>query len=258
MNDDRDHKCIDSDQLLMTTKLNIEKFGLQVIMVDSTSYSPSFAYSIGLWESYNHPEIICFGLPKDLGHAIINDVAEIIKNGEKINEQKIYTDIFKDSRAAFLKVDQRNIDDYFGAALNFYQENSFDALQLVWTDRNDRLPWEENFEEEFLFKQPLLDRNADFKFNEPENFTTFTTRQWVDDQKPILRVVHDNDGDWQFLTGDQMPEDIKIVALKELVSSDNTLNDLFDLDYGEAAEREFTGGPWTRNKIGKEEENGSH
>ncbi|MDR0265416.1 MAG: hypothetical protein LBJ04_19525 [Sphingobacterium sp.] len=30
--------------------------------------------------------------------------------------------------------------------------------------------------------------------------TTFTTRQWIEESKPILRVVHDNDGDWQFLT----------------------------------------------------------
>jgi hypothetical protein len=254
MHDDRAHKCIDSDQLLNNTKLNIEKFGLQVIMVNSTGYSPSFTYSIGLWKSYEHPEIICFGLSKDLGHGIINDVAEIIKNGEKISEGKIYTEIFKDSRAAFLKVDKRNIDDYFGAALNYYQEVSFDALQLVWTDRNDRLPWEKNFEEEFLFKQPLLDRNADFKFNEPKNLTTFTTRQWVEERKPILRVVHDLDGDWQFLTGDQLPGDINIVALDELISKDNTLNEVFDLEYGEGAEREFIGGQWTRTKTESDKE----
>jgi hypothetical protein len=131
---------------------------------------------------------------------------------------------------------------------------AFDALQLIWTDRNDKFPWEENFEEEFIYKQPLLDRNADFKFREPRNLATFTTKQWLELRKPILRVVHEHDGDWQFLTGDQMLEDMKIVSLEQLVSQDNTLNELFDLDYGEEAERESIGGRWTRNKFENEEE----
>lgn len=249
MTTENEHNCIDKDDLLNDTKSNIDKFGLQVIMVGSTSYSPSFAYSIGLTQTYNHPEIICFGLPNGIGHGLINDIAEIIKKGETIDTEKIYTEIFKDSRAAFIKVDKRNINDYFGAALNYYGNKSFNALQVVWTDRNDKLPWEENFEEEFLYKQPLLDRNADFKFNEPKNLAIFTTRQWLDEKRPILRIVHDIDGDWQFLTGDQLAEDIKIVALEELIKRDNTLNEVFDLEYGEEAERDFIGGQWTRNNV---------
>jgi hypothetical protein len=251
---DKEHKCVDKDELLDKTKLNIEKFGLQVIMVNSTGYSPSFAYSIGLWETYKHPEIICFGLPNDLGHAIINDVAEIIKQGLTLKINENYADIFKDSRAEFLKVDERNIENYFGVALEHYKDEKFNALQLVWTDRNDKFPWEQNFEEEFIYKQPLLDRNSDFKFREPKNLTTFTTRQWLELRKPILRVVHDHEGDWQFLTGDQMPDDIKIVALEQLVLRDKTLNDVFDLDYGEAADRDSIGGQWTRSKVENEEE----
>lgn len=248
MTEENNHDCISKDDLLEKTKLNIEKFGIQVIMIASTDYLPSFAYSIGLTKTFNHPEIICFGLSKGLGHQIINDVAEIIKKGEVIEIGKIYSEIFENSRATFLKVDQRNIADYFGAALNFYENEEFSALQLIWTDRNDRFPWENNFEEEFLFKQPLLDRNADFKYYEPKNLTTFTTRQWLEENKPILRVVHDDDGDWQFLTGDQMPEDIKIVALEELIKRDNSLNEVFDLEYGEEAERDFLGAKWKRNK----------
>lgn len=126
---DKEHKCVDRNELLEQTKLNIDKFGLQVIMVSSTSYSPSFAYSIGLWETYKHPEIICFGLPDNLGHAIINDVAEMIKQGVAIKIGENYTDIFKDSRATFLRVDKRNIDDYFAVALEYYGSQQFEALQ---------------------------------------------------------------------------------------------------------------------------------
>lgn len=39
-----------------------------------------------------------------------------------------------------------------------------------------------------------------------------------------------------------MPEGIEIVALEQLVLSDKTLNDVFELDYGEAADRGLVGG----------------
>jgi len=249
MKESKGHKCIDQDELLTQTKTNIGKFGLQVIMVESTDYLPSFAYSIGVYETYKHPEIICFGLSNNLGHAIINDVAELIKNGEIIKTNKNYDNIFDNSRAEFLLVDKKNISDYFGAAINYYNNEDFPAFQLVWTDKNNKFPWEKDFEEKFIYQQPLLDRNVSFKFREPKSLATFTTRQWLELGKPILRVVHDKDGDWQFLTGDQTLEDARIVALEQLVIKDKTLNEVFDLDYGEAAEREIIGGRWTRAKA---------
>jgi hypothetical protein len=250
MTTEKEHNCRDDEQ----TASHIEKYGLSVIIIEATSYLPSFAYSIGLWQKFKHPEIICFGLKTQTLHTIINDIADIVRNGQTIYLGKIYNEIFENSSAKFLKVDSRSLSDYFGTAINYYDTNDFPALQLVWTDRNDKFPWEENFEEEFLYKQPLLDRNADFKFREAKRLATFTTRQWIEQQKPILRVVHDNDGDWQFLTGDQMPDDIKIVALEELILRDKTLNEVFDLGYGEGAEREFIGGQWTRNKVEYDDE----
>lgn len=254
MDKGKEHNCISKDELLVQTKTNIDKYGLQVIMVSGSSYSPSFAYSVGLFDTYKQPEIICFGLPDKLGHEIINEVADLIKNGENIKTYTNYDNIFKGSRAEFLSVDERNIDDYFGAALNYYEKTKFPAVQLVWTDRNDKFPWEEDFEEKFLYYQPLLDRNADFKFREAKNLGIFTTRQWLDLDKPILRVVHEIDGDWQFLTGDQMPGDIRLVTLEQMVIKDKTLNEVFGLDYGYSMDRDFIGGEWSKIKLDDEED----
>ncbi|MCH7391140.1 DUF4262 domain-containing protein [Acinetobacter dispersus] len=255
MNTDHPHNCPTLDALINTIKLNIEKYGLQVIGISATDYLPSFSYSIGLFESYQHPEIICFGLPTDLAHTIINDVANLIKNGEKIALNQEYGDqIFKETRAQFLPVDVKNIEDYFGAALNYYQHDNFSALQLVWADRNNKLPWEDGFEEEFIYDQPLLDRNADFKFREAKNLGIFTTRQWLEYDQPILRVVHDTDGDWQFLTGNQQPDDIRLVALEQMILKDPSLNDIFDLGYGQVAERNFIGDGWERLDLDEHQE----
>jgi len=250
-----DHQCPDRSELLKRTKLNIEKFGLQVMSIDHTDYSPPFSYSIGLYESYGHPEIICFGLSAKLCHTILNHIAEVIQSGEAIQLEHEYSNIFfKDSRCQFLKVDAKNMNDYFGIAQSYYVDKKFPALQLVWTDRNDKFPWEEGFQEEFLYNQPLLDRNMNFKFREPTNLGIFTTRQWIESQQPILTVLHEKNGDWQFLTaGPLADDDYKLVGLKHLIDQDPTLNEIFDLQYGQAADRKFIGDEWVITDLEDED-----
>lgn len=244
-------KCVHTDrndELLA----DIEKYGLTVVLIQATEYLPSFAYTIGLWKNFKHPEIIGFGLKIETLHIILNDVAELVKSGQRIELHKNYPDIFENGKTEFISVDKRNLTDYFGTAINIYDTEDFPAIQLVWTDRNDKSPWETDFEEDFKFRQPLLDRNADFKFIEEKNLGIFTTRQWLELEKPVLRVIHDIDGDWQFLTGDQLPEDIRLVSLEEIIKRDTTLNDVFNLDYGESANREFINGKWLRAKEDNE------
>ena len=50
----------------------IEEFGWFVGMFESTNNEPSFAYTIGLWKTFSHPEIISFGLPIETLQTILN------------------------------------------------------------------------------------------------------------------------------------------------------------------------------------------
>lgn len=236
---------MDDDKLIE----DIKRFGWAVMLMEATDYLPSFAYTVGLWRSYNHPEIISFGLTTTTLHSILNIGGELVKDGHNLEVGRDYDDFFENGIVQFIQVDPRNLKDYFGYGIWFNGTSDFPALQLVWKDRNERYPWDKGFEADFKYRQPLLDRNADFKFREEKDLAVFTSRQWIEDEKPILRVVHHEDGDWQFFTGDPMPEDIKIVALEEMTLRDKSLNDLFNLDFGEEAERGFVGDKWIRSKM---------
>lgn len=245
-----EHSCIDEAKIWK----DIEKFGWTVLLLEKTDYLPSFAYTVGLWQNYQHPEIISFGFSNETLHSLLNIAGEMVKDGQKM-ELGTNSDAFlENGDVQFLKVDPRNISDYFGMAIDWYKTAEFPAIQMVWTDRNNKFPWEKEYEKEFEHRQPLLDRNADFKYREEKNLGIFTTRQWLELGKPILHVVHDNNGDWQFLTGDQMPDDAKLVALEKMTIKDNTLNEVFNLEYGEQARREFIGGQWTRTKTEDDDE----
>jgi hypothetical protein len=240
-----EHPCGDDDKLIS----DIEKFGFAVIIIEATNYLPSFSYTVGLFAKYNHPELIAFGLSPKTLHAILNIGGEMVKKGQLLKTATDYLEFFESGGVKFLQVDPKNTRDYFGYAIWFNKTTEFPSLQLVWTDRQGRYPWEDDFENDLKGKQPLLDRNAHFKYKEAPNLAVFTTRQHLTMDKPIVMVVHDEEGEWQFLTGDQLPGDIKIVSLEGMVKRDKSLNDLFNLDYGEYAERKHPGAPWIRGIV---------
>lgn len=235
-----------SDQYSNKLTDDILKYGFEVIMVPQTNYLPSFAYTVGLWKSYKHPELISLGLPIDILHTMLNTVVfEVIKRKKLIEIGRNYHDIVEKYPVQFLTVDKRNIPDYFGQTISYYQTVDFPALQLIWPDDKGIFPYESDFREDLIYLQPLLDRNADFKFREDKLCPVFTTSAWLEKQQPIVDVIHDKEGHWFFLPLGE--PDWKIMSLEELIKVDPTLNDVFDLDYGECANREFVGGRWERD-----------
>lgn len=226
----------------------IEEFGWTVVALDATDYLPSFAYTLGLWKNYQHPEIIAFGLPVNMLHTILNEAGAIIKSGQSLKLHQPYTEFFENGKASFLPVDELNFEDYFNYATELNGVATFPAYELVWTDRNLKFPWEEGFEAEFKFKQPLLDRNANFKFFEEKNLEVLCSKGFNEGQ-PIVKVIHTLEGDWEFQTSGHTLEYSQFMALEDLIIKDPSLNDLFDLDYGQKAERKSPSEKWNKSLL---------
>jgi len=68
------------------------------------------------------------------------------------------------------------------------------------------------------------------------------------EDKAILKVIHDAEGNWRFLSSAD-DADLKESTLGALVAQDKSLNDLFDLDYGQMAERKSRGDKWERRLL---------
>ena len=93
-----------------------------------------------------------------------------------------------------------------------------------------------------------------FKFSDSADKAIFTCNHVIDEKCPILYATHDNDGDWQFLCGqnDHAEENAKIISLKNAVELDKTLNDLYEMPNGIGAERVGIGEKWKLFKISTE------
>jgi hypothetical protein len=76
-------------------------------------------------------------------------------------------------------------------------------------------------------------------FSDPENAASFVCSCVHRRQKPLLRVVHDEDGEWQFLCGDAEHLDPKpvIVCLGCMIEREPSLLKLSKLPLDACAER---------------------
>lgn len=78
------------------------------------------------------------------------------------------------------------------------------------------------------------------------NIYVFTTKYVIKRGSPIVRVLHDEDGDWQFLGNeDNLQEtDAMVVSLREIIEFDETLSKIIDLPIGKQAIRNSIGDDW--------------
>ena len=213
-------------------------------MMEKTDYLPAFCYSIGLYQEYGHPEIICFGLKTELIQRLVNDACVLIKEGRALQPYTEYNDFLNGCSVQFIPVHKDYYPNYLGHGGFFYGDTDFPALQLVWSNKEHRYPWEEEAGDTWRSKQPLLDRDTNFRFYEEGRLLVYTNRQVLEGH-PILYVLHENDGNWQFYSGCE-PDfaDVELALLEEITELDPSVNQLYHLGYNQYAWRSDAEGKW--------------
>jgi hypothetical protein len=91
-------------------------------------------------------------------------------------------------------------------------------------------------------------------FSDALNTAVFTTRFVISENSPILFVYHFEDGYWQFSGPEDevKNEDIKLVALSEIIKIDPTILEISDLPYSWEATRSHIGSSWIKRKFDDE------
>lgn len=141
----------------------IDEHGWQVMSVrpgmDDEDKS-SWSYSSGLYYHYQHPEIIVFNEPTDLQASMINAIGDRVKEGEKFEPGKSYSDIIGDFDVQLRPVHFSHYWDWVSFACWFYDndETSFPLLQCFYPDMSGKFPWEPGCEQWAIDQQPFLDK----------------------------------------------------------------------------------------------------
>jgi hypothetical protein len=150
--------------------------------------APPWAYSVGMWVSYQAPELVMCGLPVDNAAAVINAIGARMADGVRFGaDDVIEAGGLSDALAPLHRESSREIagavpsaasvlggslpaalalrpvdlswratDGLLGISNAFYGLVRPSYLQIVWSDGNGAFPWERGFEPALDRMQPLL------------------------------------------------------------------------------------------------------
>lgn len=230
---------------------DVQRYGWHVVMIEDNPIGPKFAYSIGMFHTLNHPEIIIFGFDnvRTMGN-IINLIGEEVRSGKRFEDCHEADQILEGYSCAFRNVPADVYPDYLGYAMWYYRPDEFPVLQCIWPDRSGNYPWQSACHAATKERQPILGQVFGWPFDEPKNRAVFTTDRVLDGTHPVLHVTHDKDGDWQFLCGTtSSPESGRVVSMKSIIRLHPSLSELSDPPEGWTAIRKSPKSAWQRRRI---------
>jgi hypothetical protein len=138
---------------------DVKKDGWHVMNVLPERDEPGWAFTIGLYETFRHPEVILFGLRGDTMHHLLNNVGEAVKGGRAYASEETDEDLLSGYLCAFRNVLPRWYEHTVGYARWYYEGSRFPLLQLFWPDRDGRFPWEAKCSRDVQRLQPRLFEN---------------------------------------------------------------------------------------------------
>lgn len=132
-----------SDDKERLVRDDVKRDGWSLIyVVDEDEVAPPFAYSVGFFESFRHPEIIICGMTEPLSNALINNMGVRIGNeGVRYEGGRYYDDILERFDCYMHPVPEDCFPDYVGWDLWYYDGYGFPLLQCVYSCDRGRFPW---------------------------------------------------------------------------------------------------------------------
>jgi hypothetical protein len=140
---------------------NVRNHGCHIVGIPDAN--PPFAFSIGLFLNYGHPELIIFGQRSENAQAIINLVRDRVAEGHTFVDGDICSDLLEnDYKLGFWQVPFKAYPEYLGTAVWFYSNSqlAFPCLQIIWQDVNRHFPWETECRADVKEDQPLLKKTV--------------------------------------------------------------------------------------------------
>lgn len=244
---------------------NILRVGWAVVGIDPSAISAAWAFSVGIFHTFCRPELAMFGLRVSDMEAVLNLLANDVKNGVSLRPGEERFGVIDKYPIQVREVHPSWARDLFGWALWFYRSAPPLFLQVVWPDRNGRFPSDSGCEQECQMSQPMLwipkeehpisawtfaIQETDWPFAEPQDTEALTTKRIAFKNDPVLTVSHDPDGTWQFLDGQSHDvDDLILLHLRHVMDKYPEIGELADLPVGMEARRKDSGSEWSVTPI---------
>jgi hypothetical protein len=128
------------DDMLARHKVDIAKNGFSLQAVIGDASTPPYVYTIGLSQTFSHPEIFLVGMHPQEAAALIVDAISLIKQGKRFDKPVFVADIIPGFEIPFRPIAEDSVMDHGATGLEIL--GPFDAVQMFYPDPEGHVPWE--------------------------------------------------------------------------------------------------------------------
>lgn len=118
--------------------------------------TPGYTYTIGFETSYDHPEVVIFGLQPVMARGLIEMLAVHIDAGGVIPDGMFVGLLDNDLPAGDAAGRHGGARRLFAGATRFHGRDDYRVCQFVWPDRNGKMPWDEGYDNRLRLAQPVI------------------------------------------------------------------------------------------------------
>lgn len=135
---------------------DVAQFGFHVVAVSFEGEPAGHAFTVGLFRTFDHPELAIFGLAPEEAAKAVSLAAGRVREGGRLDAGEIAEGIVDGRAVAFRRIVPRHLPAHLGHAVWYHGGALFPALQGVWSDDEGHFPWDRWFRRELRDRQPCL------------------------------------------------------------------------------------------------------
>jgi hypothetical protein len=230
----------EADKKLLAT---IEQHDCAVLCIEADDDGPSVAFSVGLFQRFQQPEILISGLPTPSGQKIINACRDRLREGHTFRPGFSYGPFVEGRRIAMRVLHADHYEGYLGTARWLYDGDEFPCLQAFWPDAQGRFPWDDGCDASVSESQPRLDHPWAFR-GEPVGKRIWLDQRVADPGDPILRIDRLEPSEWRFSCDLGATAAYIRPPLWQALQRDPTLTAAAKMPIGGTLIRQDAGQPW--------------
>lgn len=135
---------------------DIAEYGWHCVNILAEGDLPGFAFTVGNFESHNHPEFIIFGLRSEVAHRVLDLAVSGLKSGAIFDLSVPTYELLNDYPCVFVQVPEAEYQEHVGFCRWYYEGNNFPLYQIVWPSKDGKFPWHADASDSFRAAQPTL------------------------------------------------------------------------------------------------------
>lgn len=137
---------------------DVAEFGWHVIHVSADDKGPGFSFTVGLFYSFGHPELLIMGLPQNVSHGILSGAVDEIRRGMVFHAEACSKALLSAHSCRFSHIPVGRYEDFLGYAIWFYRSlpSRFPALQILWLEKKGLFPGDDDYDASYFELQIVL------------------------------------------------------------------------------------------------------